>query len=483
MTPETLVSIIILNYNGREHLEACLSSLQDLEFPKQQLEIIVVDNGSTDGSLGFIKARFPGVVLIHNETNLGFSKAANIGAELAKGEYVAFLNNDMRVGKNWLSVLLETARAGEGFACVGSTVLNWEGTEVDFTGRIDDAFCLDYEPSDDPSDDLSDAAPYSLTLFASGGAALIQRQAFQELGGFDPDFFLYQEDVDLGWRLWLRGYECAISSESVVYHRGGASSNKLAPEYVHRLSQRHTLCSIFKNLDDRNLRTILAIVPYFFLERSRWVPAARESLEMAVEEFKASLDSLIVKRSEVQRTRVRSDAELFALLGHPFNFLLRQKSYETFRNLLVNSRENIDFDPNEPDSVRSAMSAWLNKAHFTYESRLANDFQRQREQIAERDEIVIARGETMHRIQDDLTARIKNHTRIESDLQKRLSDSEGKNFLLSAELSAKTHELDKIKNSLGWRMLSRYGRIKYQRLLPVYRALSCLHMVGAEASL
>ena len=471
MTPETLVSIIILNYNGREHLEACLSSLQDLEFPKQQLEIIVVDNGSTDGSLGFIKARFPGVVLIHNETNLGFSKAANIGAERAKGEYVAFLNNDMRVGKNWLSVLLETARAGEGFACVGSTVLNWEGTEVDFKGRIDDAFCLAYEPSNDPSADLSDVAPYSLTLFASGGAALIQRQAFHELGGFDPDFFLYQEDVDLGWRLWLRGYECAISSESVVYHRGGASSNKLAPEYVHRLSQRHTLCSIFKNLDDRNLRTILPIILHTLLERSRWAPAARQSLEMAVDEFKASLDSLIVKRSEVQRTRVRSDAELFALLGHPFNFLLRQDSYETIRKSLLDSFGDLEFDPSDANSVRLAISAWLNRAHFIYESHLANDFQKQREQIAERDEIIIARGETINRIQDDLTTRIKNHTRIESDLQKRLADSEGKNFLLSAEVSAKTHELDKIKNSLGWRMLSRYGRFKYQRLLPVYRAL------------
>src|SRR5436853_2353319 len=364
MTPETLVSIIILNYNGREHLEACLSSLEDLEFPKQQLEIIVVDNGSTDGSLGLVKARFPSVVLVQNETNLGFSKAANIGAERAKGEYLAFLNNDMRVGKNWLSVLLETARAGEGFACVGSTVLNWEGTEVDFKGRIDDAFCLAYEPSNDPSADLSEAAPCSLTLFASGGAALIQRQAFHELGGFDPDFFLYQEDVDLGWRLWLRGYECAISSESVVYHRGGASSNKLAPEYVHRLSQRHTLCSIFKNLDDRNLRTILPIILHTLLERSRWAPAARQSLEMAVEEFKGSLDSLIVKRSEVQRARVRSDAELFALLGHPFNFLLRQESYETFRNSLVNSRENIDLYTNSSDSLLYAISAWLNMVKY-----------------------------------------------------------------------------------------------------------------------
>ncbi len=467
MTPETLVSIIILNYNGREHLEACLSSLQDLEFPEQQSEIVVVDNGSTDGSLGFVKARFPRVILIHNESNLGFSKAANIGAERAKGEYLAFLNNDMRVGKNWLSVLLETARGAERFACVGSTVLNWDGTEVDFKGRIDDAFCLAYEPTEDKSPALADAAGYALSLFASGGAALIKRQVFQELGGFDPDFFLYQEDVDLGWRLWLRGHECAVSSKSVVYHRGGASSNKLPSEYIHKLSQKHALCSIFKNLDDRNLKEILPIILHTFLERSRWVPAARESLEMAVDEFKASLDSLIVKRSEVQRTRKRSDAEIFALLGHPFNFLLRQESYETIRNLLVNSGENIEFDPNDADSVRSAISAWLNKAHFIYESHLANDFQKQREQIAERDEIVIARGETIERIQKNLA----DSERKKADSERKKADLEGKNFLLSAELSARNHELDKIKNSLGWRMLSRYGRFKYQRLLPVYRAL------------
>src|SRR5204863_1983797 len=101
-----------------------------------------------------------------------------------------------------------------------------------------------------------------------------------------------------------------------------------------------------------------------------------------------------------------------------------------------------------------------------------------REQISERDEIIIARGETINRIQDDLTARLKTHARIENEMQIKLADSEkkkadleGKSFLLSAEVSAKTHELDKIKNSLGWRMLSRYGRFKYQRLLPVYRAL------------
>ena len=125
MTPETLVSVIILNYNGREHLERCLSSLQDLEFPKKQLEIIVVDNGSTDDSVRFIKSRFKGIHLIVSKVNLGFSKGANLGASRARGKYLAFLNNDMRVDRKWLKLLVEAAGTGKGVACVGSTILNW----------------------------------------------------------------------------------------------------------------------------------------------------------------------------------------------------------------------------------------------------------------------------------------------------------------------------------------------------------------------
>src|SRR5262245_28964182 len=96
---QALVSIIIPNYNGREHLEVCLSALCDLNFPQEHLEIIVVDNASTDDSVNFTSSQYPDVVLVQNEVNLGFSRAANRGAANANGEYLAFLNNDMRVDK------------------------------------------------------------------------------------------------------------------------------------------------------------------------------------------------------------------------------------------------------------------------------------------------------------------------------------------------------------------------------------------------
>lgn len=363
------VSVIIVNYNGCEYLEPCLSSLGTIDYPNAHLEIIVVDNGSTDGSVDLLKRMFPHVRLIQNHTNLGFSKAANIGAAAARGEFRAFLNNDMRVDKGWLRPLLGAILSDSAVACAGSVILNWEGTAPDFIGRPDDAFCLDYRPSAFPSP-LSMVGPDTFALFVSGGATMIRSEVFKELGGFDPDFFLYHEDVDLGWRLWLRGYKCVLSSESIAYHRGGASSSKLPPEYIQGLSQKHTLFSVFKNLDDSNLRTFLPLLLFFFLDRGRWAPAAQRSLAMAIQEFQYALDSLISKRAEVQKTRVRSDAEIFSLLGHPFSFLLHQPDYECIHNELQEGCSRVAFDPNDANISRTAITEWLNTAHVLHERHL-----------------------------------------------------------------------------------------------------------------
>ncbi|MEP6912232.1 MAG: glycosyltransferase [bacterium] len=468
----TIVSVIILTYNGREHLKTCLTSLQNLEFPKEQLEIIVVDNGSTDGSVRFIKSRFKGIQLIDNKVNLGFSKGANLGASRASGEYLAFLNNDMRVDRNWLKLLVATAGAGKGVACVGSTILNWDGTEAEVKGRGGDAFCLAYSPSQISEAPAPAAKGYSKAFFVSGGAALVRRQVFQELGGFDPDFFLYQEDVDLGWRLWLRGYECVLASKALVYHRGGASSNKLPQEYIHELSQKHTLFSMFKNLETSNLKEILPVILYIFLERSRWVPAARESLENAIYDFQSSIDSLVAKRSEVQRTRVRTDDSIFDLLGHPFNFILQMESYATIRKQMVDCSEDIVFDPNEVDSVRIAIGEWLNRAHFLYESQLTEALAESRNECgvaSDRIESLVSAFDQSEKIRLTRDETIREVSEYILSLQGDLAQSERENSSLSFRLSAKTEELDKIARSPAWRLLNRFGRFKYRYLLPAYR--------------
>jgi GT2 family glycosyltransferase len=370
-----MVSIIILNYNLRDDLETCLLSLLNLEFPREKMEIIVIDNGSSDGSQKMVSQKFPDIRLIRNETNLGFTKAANLGSFEAKGEYLAFLNNDIRVDKNWLKFLFQAVRPEDGVVCVGSRIMNWDGTAIDFMGRPDDTFCLAFEPHVLP------LPPHEYTLFASGGALMIQRKVFHEVGGFDPDFFMYHEDVDLGWRLWIHGYKCITCSEAVVYHRGGATSGRLPSEFIQFLSQRNMLTSIYKNMQEDVLREVLPLLMYYLLERSRWCPQCQQSLPAAMKEFLDSLESLLSKRNAVQKKRTRSDHDIFSLVGHPFNFFLNRESYKLLRPQLLELWRDLDFDPNNADTARSAITGWSNAAHFLHERHLVTEIKAKEQEL------------------------------------------------------------------------------------------------------
>ncbi|HVQ36099.1 MAG TPA: glycosyltransferase, partial [Pyrinomonadaceae bacterium] len=556
LDPTQTISLIVLNYNGFEHTKMCLLSLNELDYPADLFEIIVVDNGSTDGSAGRLKSEFPDVRLIENETNLGFSRAANQGATAAKGEYLAFFNNDMRVEKGWLKAMLPVLRPEAGIVCAGSTILNWDGSAVDFIGRPNDAFCLRYDLSDPPPPPAALPLPDEHVLFVSGGALLIQTSVFRELGGFDPDFFLYQEDVDLGWRLWLKGYQAVVSSRSLVYHKSGASSSKLPAEFVYQLNRKHALFSVFKNLETENLRELLPILLYFFVERIQSRPNGREAVATAFHEFESAIELLIEKRQEVQQTRVKRDAEIFSFPSHPLNFLRQQPYYESFRNW----GSEYDFDPADAQSVRTALAHWINRAHFEYERFLLEQMQaklRQTEslvdqvserqgavelltaQLAERHQRVLVLTEQVAERQRAvnlpmaelernkqalaaltaqvseqqqtiqlLSAQIEETQRTQTQSSSlsedtsaalaadKLAAAEGSAQQLAAQLAAtenkynaqlvrkdnairvisaqlemRQSELEKIKNNPGWRLLSRYGRVKYKYLLPVYRLL------------
>jgi GT2 family glycosyltransferase/glycosyltransferase involved in cell wall biosynthesis len=363
------ISIIVLNHNGQEHLEHCLPSLFDLDFPKSQREIIVVDNGSFDGSIDLIQRKFRGVRVVRSEKNLGFSQGCNLGASSAAGEYLAFLNNDMRVDRNWLGELLRLIQSQERIACAGSIIRDWEGTAIEFPARRGDPFSLGFIPLPD----ATGLPPGDYHLFVSGGAMLIRADAFRKAGGFDPDYFMYHEDVDLGWRLWLAGFKCIIARESVVYHRGGASSGNLAREFVDGLSQEHALCTLYKNLENDNLKTLLPLVFYFLLVRGRWWSAGHRALPRALEGFRDALAALAAKRRRIQSARVMSDADLFALVGHPLDFLLNHESYKFVREGFAGQDSAIAFDPRKPSTVSRAVDAWLNSAHLVFETNLLKE--------------------------------------------------------------------------------------------------------------
>lgn len=360
------ISIIILNYNGQKDLESCLPSLADVNYPKDKLEIIVVDNASSDESIFWLAQNYPNVRLQPNSTNVGFAGGINSGAAIASGDYLAFLNADMRVDKAWLMALVETIGNRE-VVCAGSVVLDWAGEKIDYAGRPEDALNLCPQPPRDVKDML-EAAYDGPILFASGGAMLVQRDTFLTLGGFDEDYFLYNEDVDFGWRLWLSGFRVLRSSRSIVFHHGGAASKQLAPEFVFKLAQKYSLYTVFKDMEENQLGTCLPSVIWYLVNRSRWLIPAKHSLDQAIEELLLEIERVWQKRIKTQSERVRSDEEIFSLCGHPFAFLLKDPNYSAFQDYLQRHKELTTLPKGNTTVISNHLRRLLYHAYkFNYE--------------------------------------------------------------------------------------------------------------------
>ncbi|MDR7420598.1 MAG: glycosyltransferase [Armatimonadota bacterium] len=341
---DPLVSIVIVNFNGRTHLPDCLGSLAQLAYPAERREIILVDNASTDGSPEWVRERFPDVQVIVLDRNAGFAAASNHGARAAHGRIVVFLNNDTRVDPQWLTELVaplggvpgSPRTLDPGLAATASKMLDWAGTGLDFpvfatwlgapyAARDDRAFRR-------PSDYVT---PQYL-LFPSGGAMAMARDVFLDVGGFDADYFMYHEDVDLGWRLWLQGYKVLYVPTATVYHRSGASGGG-DPAALHFLNERNALFTVVKNAGDAWLARVFPLMLLWIIERTGQYlgmdpaafpqgGAAREAVVAprgavagvaAAMALVRSLPGLLEKRRAVQARRVRSDEEIAALFELP----------------------------------------------------------------------------------------------------------------------------------------------------------------------
>jgi len=237
------VSVVIVNWNGLAFLPTCLESLSACGTP---VEIIVVDNGSTDGSVEYLRQR-PEIVLISNATNTGYAPANNAGIERATGEFVFLLNNDTRVAPGFLEPLLQvmgtTADAG---ACQCKMLSYDPPYHIDAYGsyllRTGFLYHLRYGKPDPPPE-----PPFEI-FAAKGAAMLIRASVLRQVGSFDPDFFAYLEDSDLSWRIWLGGWRVLCVPESVVYHRGGATASRLPSAFVTFHSFKNRTCMLLKNL-------------------------------------------------------------------------------------------------------------------------------------------------------------------------------------------------------------------------------------------
>lgn len=221
------VWIVVLNWNGREDTLSCLESLQSLDYYDR--EIVVVDNGSRDGSADAIELAFEGVHVIRNAENLGFSRGNNVGIEFALrhgAEYVLLLNNDtVSVSGDFLSILLERASASGDIGIV-TPVITYEGSDVIWYagGRIG---CLTglcrHEHKGESYGSLDRMEPRE-TDYASGCCLLVKRKVIEEVGPLDPQYFVYYEDVDWCARARERGYRIEVVPASRIQHRKSSSA-------------------------------------------------------------------------------------------------------------------------------------------------------------------------------------------------------------------------------------------------------------------
>ena len=358
-----IVSISVINLNGKDYLSTCLDSIKDLDYPQDKLEIIVVDNGSTDGSVKLIEESYPYVKLIKNSYNTGFAYANNQAAKKATGKYIAFLNNDTKVDSSWLIELVKPIYDNKEIVASGSKVLSADGKKLDFVGGMINfegkGFQVDYGASIDK--DVYNQ--YKYLLFVNGGAMLIDKQVFLDAGGFDEDFFAYYEDVDLGWRLWVLGYKVIFAPKSIVYHVHHGTSKAFSEDKLRFLKERNSLYSVFKNYGDESLpKAFSASLANFFnrifvdfkfdykkyydfsinssisdKELSEKIDDEIVSLNiskeplsslMAVKDFFKNLPKLREKREKIQKNRKRDDKAIFTYFKGEFLAVSPDRNYQ-----------------------------------------------------------------------------------------------------------------------------------------------------------
>ncbi|MCP4358483.1 MAG: glycosyltransferase family 2 protein, partial [Chloroflexi bacterium] len=261
------VSVLALSYNSRKHLPTNLDSLLALDYPPDKLEIILVDNASSDGSADWTRQTYPAVRVVETGANLGFAGGNNAGAKIASRPWLAILNPDTRVTPGWLRALTAPLAAHPEAVCIASKMLAWDGESIDFADAAVNFMGWGCQPGlgSRQLDDFNEAKEL---LFACGGAMLIRRDVFLEMGGFDEAYMAFFEDVDLGWRLWLRGYCVRFAPEAVVYHRHHGSWDGVASPRIWLLAERNTLFTIIKNYDDDHLARVLPAALLLLLQRS-----------------------------------------------------------------------------------------------------------------------------------------------------------------------------------------------------------------------
>ena len=243
------ITVLILNYNGRKYLKSCLDSLLSMNYPS--FKLVVIDNGSTDGSLDFMTIHYPEIELIHLFKNCGYASAINTAMNFVKSDYVAFLNNDVIVDPNWLHEMFCHFKSDEKIAALTPKILFLHNRKIiNSAGGNCDLFGIGWNRGNGEFDNHQYDSKEEV-FYANGAALLTKTDIWKEVGPFDSSFFLYGEDLDWCWRARLKGYKILYIPSSVVYHCWQGSGSPMIP-YL----EKHWITIFLKNYD---LKTIFQL--------------------------------------------------------------------------------------------------------------------------------------------------------------------------------------------------------------------------------
>lgn len=315
---DPMVSIIILNYNGLKHLKVCLDSVKRTNYGNY--EVIVVDNGSTDGSVEFIMKNYPDVKLVKLSKNIYTAGGYTAGILVAKGKYVAILNNDVEVDENWLRPLVEVLEKMPWVAAADAKYLNFYSRRTfddsAAAGRWIDYFGNNFTRGVGEED----KGQYDKPVYIFGVLTIFRRDVLLKVGAFDLSYIYGYEDIDLGWRLYLSGYKVVYVPNSVIYHKSGASTRdsesdrRPRPELFY-LNKRNRMITFIKNYSILNVITALLVTLieyyismwYFFMSKKKIYGLM---IARAIWYVVINMKRIMVKRSSVQSLRVRSDSHI-----------------------------------------------------------------------------------------------------------------------------------------------------------------------------
>lgn len=331
MDKRPLVSIVIVNYNGQRHLKDSLPSILKTEY--SNYEIILVDNGSIDGSVRFVTQNFPFIKIVHSKRNIGAAGGYNLGILNAKGKYVAVLNNDIEVDPEWLQPLVKILEESPDVAAVDPKYLNFydrkkfdssaaAGRYIDFVGN-----CFTRGVGEE------DRGQYDEITRIFTCCTMFRREVIEEVGLFDQDLFYGFEDADLCWRVILRGYQILYVPSSRIYHKVGGTS--MSREKRHKPDfyffwKRNRILILLKNYSGK---TLLRLLPLALLEHLGYIIywSMERDKQYSLESLRALLwilknfSTVWAKHRFVQSIRKTNDREVMRIMvpysGDPTKFL------------------------------------------------------------------------------------------------------------------------------------------------------------------